>query len=281
MRRFPTDPMLDQHQNGDFETRYEWLRPGQLIQRRSQCPLIFFPLAPLEYHGPHLPIGVDPLSAGFVAHACCRRIGRGVVRPTMFLGTERERAPSMLRHLGLPEDEYVVGMDFPARQWSSHYLPEEVFALVVAAEIRSIIRQGYGYVFIVNGHGALNHNQVLRRLCTELSHTEPAIVDCAMSFPTEEMCAGAIGHADIAETSLMMYYNEQAVDLAQLPAAPASLKYADYSIVDDAGFTAAASPDRCVPEARDPRRASAAAGKALFDRAVACVTEKVERMLEA
>ena len=54
----------------EFETRYEWLRPGQLRQRRDQCPLVFVPVGPLEYHGPHLPLGVDAINCTQVAHAC-------------------------------------------------------------------------------------------------------------------------------------------------------------------------------------------------------------------
>ena len=28
----------------EFETRYEWLRPGQLVARRNECPLIIVPV---------------------------------------------------------------------------------------------------------------------------------------------------------------------------------------------------------------------------------------------
>ena len=65
----------------EFETRYEWLRPGQLVARRNECPLVIVPVAPLEYHGPHMPLGTDPLSTGrsptpaaarFARASCCR-----------------------------------------------------------------------------------------------------------------------------------------------------------------------------------------------------------------
>ena len=32
----------------DREIRFELLRPGQLIQERERCPLIFVPIAPLD-----------------------------------------------------------------------------------------------------------------------------------------------------------------------------------------------------------------------------------------
>ncbi len=263
----------------DFETRYEWLRPGQLNERKAACPLILFPLGPLEYHGPHMPLGTDPLNASLIAHECCRRLKKGVVRPTMFLGTERERDPDMTEYLGFKRDDYIVGMDFPSRQWNSHYLPEEVFALTVAAETRCLIRQGYKYIFIVNGHGAFNHNAVLDRLCIELSHTTPAQVDFAISFPEEAAALGAIGHADHAETSLMMYYKADSVDLNALPPADVPLKYTDFSIVNGAGFTSASKPDRLVPQENDPRNASADAGKGHFETTINEVSVRIERLI--
>ena len=262
----------------DFETRYEWLRPGQLNERKAQCPLILFPLGPLEYHGPHLPLGTDPLSATFVAHACCRRLGKGVVLPTMYVGTERERDPDMLESLGFNRDDYVVGMDFPSRQWNSHYLPEEVFALVVAAETRCLIRQGYKYIFIINGHGAFNHNAVLKRLCIELSNTTPAQVDFAIGFPEAAAVTGAIGHADIAETSLIMHYSENAVDLSTLPPKDVPLKYADFSVVNGQGFVAS-KPDRLVPKEFDPRDSVPQIGKMHFETTISELCGKIERLV--
>ncbi len=262
----------------EFETRYEWLRPGQLTVRKAQCPLILFPLGPLEYHGPHMPLGTDPLNAALVAHECCRRLGMGVVLPTMFIGTERERDPDMLESLGFKRDDYVVGMDFPSRQWNSHYLPEEVFALIVAAETRCLISQGYKYIFIVNGHGAFNHNAVLKRLCIELSHTTAAKVDFAIAFPEKAAATGVIGHADIAETSLIMNYSEDAIDLSTLPPKDVPLKYADFSVVNGQGFIAS-KPDRLVPKEFDPRYANAQIGKAHFETTISEVSGKIERLV--
>ncbi|MFA7173240.1 MAG: creatininase family protein [Kiritimatiellia bacterium] len=264
----------------ELETRYEWLRPGQLKERQSKCPLILFPLGPLEYHGPHMPLGTDPLNATFVAHECCRRLGKGIVLPTMFVGTERERDPDMTEALGFKRDDYVVGMDFPARQWNSHYLPEEVFGLVVAAEVRCLISQGYKYIFIVNGHGAFNHNAVLQRLCIELSNTTPARVDFKIAFPEEAATTGAIGHADIAETSLMMHYNEAAIDLDTLPPNEVPLKYADFSIVDGAGFMGGGGAERVVPREYDPRYSSLQRGKEIFETTISEVCCKIERLIE-
>jgi creatinine amidohydrolase len=271
--------MQDLHKNDGFETRYEWLRPAQLIARRNECPLVLFPMGPLEYHGPHMPVGMDPLNATYVAHACCSVLKRGVVRPTMFLGTERERDPDTLESLGFKRDQYIVGMDFPARQWNSHYIPEEVFALTVAAELRCLIGQDYKNIFIINGHGAVNHNQVLRRLCVELSNTTPAKVHYANAALDSARAAGALGHADLFETSLLMYYKDDSIDLSALPPNNIPLKYADFSIVDGVGFTPASRPEREVPAPYDPRRATIQIGKDNFERIVAEICGKIEETL--
>ena len=49
------------------------LRPAQLREEMARSPLVFLPVAPLEYHGPHLPVGMDPLNAGFCAQEACRK----------------------------------------------------------------------------------------------------------------------------------------------------------------------------------------------------------------
>jgi creatinine amidohydrolase len=69
---------------------YELLRPGEILAAREQCPLAYVPVSPLEWHAPHLPIGTDALHAGAIAEQLALRTG-GVVLPTFYWGTERER----------------------------------------------------------------------------------------------------------------------------------------------------------------------------------------------
>lgn len=260
----------------EFETRYQWLRPEELRQRRDQCPLVIFPVGPLEYHGPHLPLGTDPINAERVAHACCRRLRRGVVRPTLYLGTERERPAEVLDWLGLESGSYIVGMDFPSRLWNSHYLPEEVFAVALAAELRILIGQGYRYVLLANGHGAENHIAVIDRLCIELSHTTEAKLDWLLTVPQATLEDKTFGHATKLETALLMHYDPDAVDLGSLPPRDEPLRYADFSIVDGAGFAPDHDPQRIVHH--DPRDATAEMGRRWFEECVGEVVAKIEKM---
>src|SRR5882724_4210528 len=92
------------------EIRFERLRPAQINAELARCPLVFVPIGPLEYHGPHMPVGTDPLVAARCALEACRQLGKGLVFPTIFWGTERERPPWMLESLGLDPRSWVVGM---------------------------------------------------------------------------------------------------------------------------------------------------------------------------
>ena len=74
----------------------------------------------------------------------------------------------------------------------------------------------------------------------------------------------------------MMYFNQEWVDLGQLPAVGTRLKYADLAIVDSGGFSGNPGPDHTVPDAYDPRRVSSVAmGKQLFEQTIADMEKHV------
>ena len=260
------------------EVRVQYMRPRTLLEELRKLPLVYLPLAPLEWHGPHLVVGVDAINAEQTALALARRIG-GVVLPTLYMGTERERSVDVLKSLGLDQDSYVVGMDHPTIKdlYRSFYFPEEVFAIVLRSYIEQCIEHEYRHIFIVNGHGAVNHNEVIKRLCVEFSNrTEGVRVDYSICFPKKLVDEGAIAHAAMEETSLLMHFNQEWVDLDQLQLKSAKLGYADYGIVDRGGFDGHPGAGHAVPDADDPRLASSAdIGRQIFDQSIADLEQHV------
>jgi len=256
----------------DREVRFEMLRPGELNAEQKHCSLVFLPVAPLEYHGPHLPVGMDPINATQCALEACRRLGKGVVHPTLYWGTERERPDWMLESLGFKKDDWVVGMDFPTAIWKSHYQPEHLFGLVVAATLEMLIATGYKVIVMVNGHGAWNQLETLERLARHYSHTTDALVVWKLAFTLDVSEKNLAGHADLFETSLMMYYEKELlggrklVDLSALPPRNVPIHYKDFSIVDGPGFSGKPSPDKVT--ATDPRDASVEKGRQVFEETV-------------
>ena len=117
---------------------FESLRPGEIVAERDRCPVVYLPLGPLEWHSLHLPVGTDPLNAAHVAQQLAGRIG-GVVLPTFYWGTERERSARENRNLGFEEDDYIVGMDFPNHLIKSLYCREESLALLIREAFNGLI----------------------------------------------------------------------------------------------------------------------------------------------
>ncbi len=144
----------------------ERMRPRQVVDAMNKCPVVYVPLAPLEWHGPHLPIGVDAMHASAVCERVAELVG-GVVYPTTYLGTETRRNKEELNWLGFSGDEYVIGMDFPGNILPSVYLDEAVYGVVVREIVRSLKRMGFKIIVLMSGHGALNHNSVLKRIGAE------------------------------------------------------------------------------------------------------------------
>jgi creatinine amidohydrolase len=254
------------------EVRLQWLRPSEVLAAQAARSIAYLPVGPLEWHGPHLPLGTDPLQAETVALALAQKIG-GVVHPTLFWGTERERTPETLRNLGFRGDEWIVGMDFPGMAMHSFYVPEEQFALVARWNLENLISHGFRLVVIVNGHGATNQIAQLQRLAGELTAQGPACV--LYTFPLSHATSEP-GHATITETSAILALDAERVDLATLPSTEQPLRIPEWAIADAASFNGDLTPEHAVHASADPRFASADLGRRNFDAAVSVLASIVD-----
>src|SRR5215203_3069938 len=131
---------------------YELMRPEQVVEAREQASVAYVPIGPLEWHGPHLPFGLDGLHAHAVSVRAAQEAG-GVVLPTLFAGTETVRppgpGPQSLGTLGLPDDARIVGMDFPNHSIDSLYYEEGAFAITVRELVSSLLGAGFRNVLLV------------------------------------------------------------------------------------------------------------------------------------
>jgi creatinine amidohydrolase len=254
------------------ETRLQWLRPHEVAAERERAPLIYLPIGPLEWHGPHLPLGTDPLQAEHTALALAEKIG-GVVHPTLYIGTERERSAELLRDLGFSGEEWIVGMDFPANNERSYYYAEDAFSIIVRLTLEQLTAHGYRLIVLVNGHGATNQIHQLQRLAAEFTQRGPARV--LYTFDLDAQTDGDAGHATITETAAVMSLNRERVDLNRLPPIDQPLQNTEYAIVDAPTFGGQPSMDRTVRAIADPRRASPELGQQHF----AATVERLSAMI--
>jgi len=241
---------------------YELLRPGEIIAERERCPLIYLPIGPLEWHSLHMPMGTDGLNAAAVAKRVAEHVG-GIVLPTFFWGTERERPQAMAADLGFGPKEYIVGMDFPANSLPSLYCREEFLAIWLREMLELLIRQQYRLIVLVNGHGARNHLDTLQRLAIEFSarlqaSPSPSRVILATAWPSKGDLDTFTGHADAGETSVMMALCPDSVDVSALPPTHEPLRSRDWAIVDADTFNGKPTADHTLRPEYDPRTRSTA-----------------------
>lgn len=213
---------------------------------------VMLPVASMEQHGPHLPVGVDTILCEGVCRAAAERIRHQtpvIVAPTLWCG--------------MAEHHMAFGGTF------TFGIP--TYRAVLIAFLKSIERAGFKRVAIVNGHGgnvsALN--AFLPDLVRETSVDLVATTYFELALPAlggilEDQ--NSVLHACELETSLMMVL------------APGTVK--QDRIADAAGPNFTNSRDVLMPAVQrfrslksftangvvgDPRRASRAKGEALLE----------------
>lgn len=259
------------------ELRLQWLGPDDINAERARCPIVYLPVGPLEWHGPHLPFGTDPLHAEHIALALAEKTG-GIVHPTLYIGTERERTETVLRDIGFKGDEWIVGMDFPSNKERSYYYAEDVFAVIVRFTLDQLISHEYRIVVLVNGHGATNQIQQLQRLAFEYTQRGPAKVLYTFGLDIEQ--DDDAGHATITETSALLALNKERVDLSKLPPIDQPLQNIEHGIVDAPTFSGQPMSDHIVRAHADPRHATPELGQRHFEKTVERLEATISDVLQ-
>jgi creatinine amidohydrolase len=182
-----------------IERRYERLRPAELRALCEEAPLAYVPLGPLEYHGEHLPTGVDL----FEAHGLCLRAAAqsgGVVLPSMYFASG--------------------ALDLP---FTLSFTPKLVHSCI-RATISQLVARGFRAIVVLTGHGPLDLNHMLKRACAEAEAEHRGLAAyglCWIELNAARLTAPETGdpstvdHAARIETSWML---ELEPDLVRLDA---------------------------------------------------------------
>ncbi|MEI7771055.1 MAG: creatininase family protein [Chloroflexales bacterium] len=192
---------------------YAELRPAELAAIRSRAPAVYLPWGSLEWHGPHLPLGIDGIVAEAVASRVVRRTG-GVLMPTTWWPAG-----------ALPHPDSLSAADA-----SLGDLLDGIFAQLAAAEWRVVV--------VASGHSGHAHELAMiaaaeraidRHGLLALAIPPLALVDEAM-----------LDHAALWETSLALALRPDLVRLDALGREPLRIK-ASAVIGRDPRDTASAS----------------------------------------
>jgi len=198
------------------------LRPAQVAERRTECPVAYIPLGNLEWHGVHNPLGADTLQAEGLAILAAQK-GGGLAFPPLWYGESRLEA--LMEANAADRDQIAAGMELSP----DNFLPErhpfspaeqvhnyQKLLLHVLAEVESL---GFRVGVLVAGHYPLiDHARAAAVLHNQHRRPEPmlawAVVDYLLLTDRYD-CAG--DHAGGWETSHVMALHPETVDLSLLP----------------------------------------------------------------
>lgn len=191
--------------------RFDELLPHEFRTRLAECPIAYLPLGTIEWHGEHIALGADAIQSESLMCECARRLG-GIVMPPIHLGPDRAKP--------VENGATLIGMDYadtttPPRQLdgSCYWVPPGLHDMIVDAILAQLKRCNFQAVF-ADGHGPSRWAWV-----ENLAERE-ARFDLKLFGVTKEI-SGAwrsqMDHAAKNETSLMMHYRPELVDLSQLP----------------------------------------------------------------
>jgi creatinine amidohydrolase len=177
---------------------YTELRPAELEAIRTAAAVAYVPWGALEWHGPHLPLGLDGITAEAFAERCVQRTG-GVLLPTTWWPIT-----ALPHRSSLSIESSVV-----RRLW------DEIFA--------ALARGGWQVVVLVSGHYAQGHELVLMQAAEEAMSRHKLLVLALppLAMVDEEM----LDHAALWETSQLLALRPDLVHLEALlpgPLRPAS-----------------------------------------------------------
>lgn len=188
------------------ERRWERLRPAELRTLVAEAPVAWVPVGTLEFHGEHLPFGVD----GFEAHGLLRRAAEragGVVLPPTYVAS------------GCLAMEHTLTFD------------QQLVHALTSATLDQLAANGYETAVVLTGHGPLDLIHLLKRACREATARHPGFTAyglCWLELNAARLTAPERGeptvvdHAARVETSWMLALEPELVALERLSDDPAA-----------------------------------------------------------
>lgn len=175
------------------------LSPQQIEARLSRRSVAYLPLGSLEFHGPHLPIGLDALTAYGVCLAAAARTG-GVVLPAM---------------------HQAVGGEHTRYPWTIMSPDAGPIERMLQDTLERLAELGVERFVILSGHFADEQRALVERVADAWNATEAPSRAIARTLGQAPNPPVAPDHAGRFESLLLQSLSPELVDLGQLPDADA------------------------------------------------------------
>lgn len=199
---------------------YYEMKPDEIIRARELSGCVFIPVSPIEWHGPHLPMGTDALISESICRLVAEKIN-GVYFNALFLGTDAFRSEEELLNLGFNKKDKVFGMNFPCLPLVSEYCDKEKMKSCVKGRLEFVKESKFRTAFVVNHHNGLGQSESLKEVC-DYFNSEDFNCEYVYSYrfySLEENCLKIEigGHAGLSETNWLLAFRPELVDLSKIP----------------------------------------------------------------
>lgn len=172
---------------------YQEMLPHELEAILASCPVAYWPLGTLEYHGPHLAIGNDALKAEGICRRACARSG-GVLVPTLYWG------------IGGGHKTYPTSI----------IVRDEVLADLLDDVLAGLYRVGFRVLILLTGHYPGEQVRAVKAAAERMGKAHPEVRIWALpeyeAYPGERRA----DHAAKWETSILMSLRPELVDISRL-----------------------------------------------------------------
>lgn len=238
----------------------EWwrLKASELNALAARDAVVIVPVGSTEQHGPHLPTQVDSLLVGEIARRAARKVKDTpiVVTPTVWSGLAEH-------HISLGG---TLSLDF------------STFFAVLRCLCRSLVRQGFSRILLLNGHGGniAALTVVVNELAVELDRPIATTSYWPLAkdaFATILERQKTVRHACEAETSMLLALAPELVDMAKAANAvgPTERELAEVTGTEAAHRWRSFKARTRHGAIGDPRGATAEKGERLLEAAAAAV----------
>lgn len=193
---------------------YAELHPDELDALKASPSLVYVPWGALEWHGPHLPLGVDGLIAQAIAAQVAQHTG-GVVLPTTWWPITPLPHPQSL----------------PAHSETLLALWHDIFQSLAQSKWRTVV--------VLSGHYSHGHELALMNAA---EHAMQKLGLLVLALPPFALIDDTmLDHAGLWETSLMLALHPALVRLEALGTAPSLTLRESGVLGEDPRATASAS----------------------------------------
>jgi len=181
--------------------KYEEMCPAEINSVLRDCPLAYLVWGSHEWHGVQNPVGLDTLKAYYMTLELCGETG-GIVLPPVYCGYQTMKPWARFRH--------------------TFEFSRELVTQFVYGHLENLYDEGFKAMVIVMGHYGGRHVEAVKEGVSRFTekHRYPRVLAITDYEPASWVDVKGGDHGGKNETSLMMHFRPDLVDLSRLPAGP-------------------------------------------------------------